>query len=533
MPVSVIIPAYQAADIIADTVRGAKSLPAVSEVIVVDDGSRDDTSAIAKEAGADQVIILPTNRGKGAALRAGVAAASGDTLLFLDADLGASAAEARALLAAQENEQAMVIAVLPSPPGTGGFGLLRRLARAAIRLLAGLQVQAPVSGQRALPAALVRHIGIAPRFGVEVGLTVEAAHIGWPIVEIPLPFEHRPTTPSVSGFWHRGRQFGDVLWLVLRIGYGLGWPALPGRRQALRMAVWGASLAFLAYLARAVSPVAGLAVAAALAASLALWLPALWLTAVWLRLRKLNYLGRRVPAAAGVIAPLVTLPFLWWVAPAGGVRDAAMTVVGVMGLVGLLDDLLGSHRQARGLRGHLLALARGRVTTGALKALGGLVAGAAGGLMLHPGRPGEVALDALLIALSANWINLLDLRPGRALKGFAIMAVVALALVPDSIRLLGPVLAAGLVMAPSDFAGRTMMGDVGANALGGAAGLALASVLGVSGKLVAVAVLAVLHLVCERISLTDVFARNRALRAIDRLGTGGLPPLPTASGTAP
>jgi len=533
MRVSVIIPAYQAADIIADTVRGAQSLPAVSEVIVVDDGSRDGTGAIAKQAGADRVIVLPTNQGKGAALRAGVGAASGDTLLFLDADLGASAAEARALLAAHESDLAMVIAVLPSPPGTGGFGLLRCLARAAIRLLAGLKVQAPVSGQRALAAALVRHIGIAPRFGVEVGLTVEATHIGWPIVEISLPFEHRPTTRRLSGFWHRGRQFWDVLRLVLQIGYGLGWPALPGCRQTLRMTVWAVGLALLVYFARAASPAVGMPVMSALVASLALWLPALWLTAVWLRLRKPNYLGRQVPAAAGLIAPLVALLILWWAAPAGGVRAAAITVVGVMGLVGLLDDLLGSRRQARGLRGHLLALAGGRITTGAVKAFGGLAAGAAAGMMLHPGRPAEVALDALLIALSANWINLLDLRPGRALKGFAIMALLALALAPDSIRLLGPVLAAALVMAPSDFAGRTIMGDVGANALGGAAGLALASILGVWGKLAAVLVLAVLHLLCERVSLTDVFARNRVLRALDRLGTGGLPPLPTPAGTPP
>ncbi len=533
MPVSVIIPAYYAADTIADTVRGAQSLPGVPQVIVVDDGSRDGTGEVAKQAGADRVIVLPTNQGKGAALRAGVGAASGDTLLFLDADIGASAAEARALLAAHESNQEMVIAVLPSPSGTGGFGLLRGLARAAIRLLAGLQVQAPVSGQRALPAALVRHIGIAPRFGVEVGLTVEATHIGWPIVEIPLPLENRPTTRSFSGFWHRGRQFQDVLWLVLRIGYGLGWPALPGCRQTLRMAVWGVSLAVLAYFARAVSPAAGMPVMAALVASLALWLPALWLTAVWLRMRKPNYLGRQIPAAAGLIAPLVALPILWWAAPAGGARAAVITVVGVMGSVGLLDDLLGSRGQARGLRGHLLALAGGRITTGAVKALGGLAAGAAAGMMLHPGRPAEVALDALLIALTANWINLLDLRPGRALKGFAILALLALALAPDSIRLLGPVLAAALVMAPSDFAGRTMMGDVGANTLGGAAGLALGSILGVPGKLVAVVVLAALHLVCERISLTEVFARNRVLRAVDLLGTGGLPPLPTTAGSPP
>jgi len=532
MSISVIIPAYQAADTIAETARAARAVVGVSQVIVVDDGSRDGTSVAAEQAGADQVIRLPRNQGKGAALKAGMAAASGETLLFLDADLGGSARHAGSLLAAQGSSKAMAIAVLPSPPGAGGFGFLRALARAAIRLLSSLRAEAPVSGQRALPAALARHIGVASGFGVEVGLTVEAAHLGWPIVETPVPFEHRATTRTLAGFRHRGRQFWDVLWLALQIGYGIGWPALQSWRKGLRLTVWLLAFALLLTWTWLISRPA-LAQVAWAAAALVLWLPALWLSAVWLRLRKPNYLGRSLPTAAGLILPVVALPCLWWGLDGGGGRMAAIIVLAVMGLVGLLDDLFAGSRQARGLRGHLLALLQGRVTTGAVKALGGLAAGAVAGWMLHPGRWGEVALDALLIALCANMVNLLDLRPGRALKGFAILAVIALALRPEIIWLLGPVLAAALVMAPSDFAGRTMMGDVGANALGGVAGLGLALVLGTWARLASVLALLVLHLLCERFSLTDLFARNRLLRAVDRLGTEGLPPLPVGSETAP
>lgn len=137
-----------------------------------------------------------------------------------------------------------------------------------------------------------------------------------------------------------------------------------------------------------------------------------------------------------------------------------------------------------------------------------------------------IALDALLIALSANVVNLLDLRPSRALKGFGVMCAVAIAASPKSIDLLGPLLALAVVAAPAEFAGRVMLGDVGANVLGGAAGLGLAIALSPVARLMAVALLLAVHLVCERVSLTDVIAGNRVLAWLDRIGTAHLAPFP-------
>ena len=90
---SVVIPAYVEAHRIGDTVAQVRAAladvdaPEAFEVIVVDDGSTDDTAERAREAGADQVLVLPVNRGKGAAVRAGVLAARGRTIAFTDADL--------------------------------------------------------------------------------------------------------------------------------------------------------------------------------------------------------------------------------------------------------------------------------------------------------------------------------------------------------------------------------------------------------------------------------------------------------------
>lgn len=91
--VSVVLPAYRAAAVVADAVGAVRSAfedAGVSgeqvEVVVVDDGSDDDTAGQAHQADA-RVVVLPTNRGKGAAVRAGMMAASGDTRLFTDVDL--------------------------------------------------------------------------------------------------------------------------------------------------------------------------------------------------------------------------------------------------------------------------------------------------------------------------------------------------------------------------------------------------------------------------------------------------------------
>ncbi len=309
MRASVIIPAYQARSSVAETVRAARSLPEAAEIIVVDDGSRDGTGEAAQAAGADEVIALPRNQGKGAALRAGVAAARSEYLLLLDADLGGAAADAGPLLRGVADHTTMAVAALPRPPVSGGFGLARGLARATIRLLTGLRVAAPLSGQRALAASLARHIGFASRFGAEVALTVEAAHVGASLLEIPLPLEHRETGRSLPGFRHRARQFRDVLQVLLLTGYGLAWPALSRGRSASRVILWLLGFAVLAGLA---FPSASGRMAVVSGAAVLAWLPVLWVTAVSLGIRKPNYLGRRVPAAAGLLFAVVGVPALWW-----------------------------------------------------------------------------------------------------------------------------------------------------------------------------------------------------------------------------
>ena len=213
--IAVLIPAYNEADLIGDTVRAALAMPGIDEVVVIDDGSEDKTVSAAAEAGA-RVIELHENAGKGAALNAGIAGTEADIYLMIDADLGASAAETYRLLEPVLVGHAdLSIAIMTAPEGhKGGFGFVMKLSRWAIRKLGGSVVIAPLSGQRAFRKELIEDIGgFEEGFGVETAMTIDALRKGYRVVEVPLPLTHRVSGRNLAGFRHRGRQ----CWHILRV----------------------------------------------------------------------------------------------------------------------------------------------------------------------------------------------------------------------------------------------------------------------------------------------------------------------------
>ncbi|MEW6172150.1 MAG: glycosyltransferase family 2 protein [Bacillota bacterium] len=216
--VSVIIPAYNESAHIQETVAAVKTIPEVTEIVVVDDASGDETSTLAAEAGA-KVVRLHVNQGKGAAMNSGLSVAAGDVVLLLDADLGESAAFARDLiLPVLRGEADMTVACFPSPKKKGGFGLVRGLARNGIRYFTGLEMKAPLSGQRALSREVLQVVKpFAGGFGVEVALTIKTARKGFRVSEITVPMRHRETGRDLKGFMHRGRQFRDVAMTLTRL----------------------------------------------------------------------------------------------------------------------------------------------------------------------------------------------------------------------------------------------------------------------------------------------------------------------------
>ena len=218
--ISVLIPAYNEASRIAATIAAVRALPGVAEILVADDGSTDNTASIAESAGADAVIRL-THGGKGAALNSAFALASGDILLLLDADIGATASEAVKLLDPILHGAAeMTIAVLPFGTGKGGgMGFAVRLARNGIERLTGRRMDAPLSGQRGLR----RHVleatgGFAEGWGAEVALTVRAIRAGFRVLEVPVNMTHRVTGRSPGAILHRFAQYRAARRVLKELG---------------------------------------------------------------------------------------------------------------------------------------------------------------------------------------------------------------------------------------------------------------------------------------------------------------------------
>ncbi|UVY83909.1 glycosyltransferase [Brachybacterium sp. NBEC-018] len=254
--VAVVIPAKNEAERIEATIDAARTLVGVDLVVVVDDGSTDSTAAIAMGAGA-VVVRHRVNRGKAAAMGTGAqlvalreAAATADggadfteeihaeprvaghtgplpvivdheaddapvqrALLFLDADMGASASAAQPLVdAVLVTGVDMAIALLPPQVGASGMGIVVRTSRNGIRRATGWEPQQPLSGTRCITREAWEAVQpLAGGWGVETGLSIDAVTAGFWVKEIPCDLHHRATGKDLRGQLHRAAQLRDVV----------------------------------------------------------------------------------------------------------------------------------------------------------------------------------------------------------------------------------------------------------------------------------------------------------------------------------
>jgi glycosyltransferase involved in cell wall biosynthesis len=220
-PVAVVIPAYNEADLVGATVTAALALPRVDAVIVVDDGSRDGTAAVARQAGA-RALRYARNHGKAMAMMVGAREVAeldrrrpGDGprhLLFLDADLGPTAGAAGPLIGpVAAGEADMTVAVFANRVRRGGHGFVVRLAGSGIRRATGWTPAQPLNGQRCLTrAAFEAARPLARGFGVETAMTIDLKRKGMRVVEVEVEMAHRVTGGDLPSQLHRARQFADV-----------------------------------------------------------------------------------------------------------------------------------------------------------------------------------------------------------------------------------------------------------------------------------------------------------------------------------
>ncbi|MBM6403708.1 hypothetical protein JQN72_05570 [Phycicoccus sp. CSK15P-2] len=234
------------------------------------------------------------------------------------------------------------------------------------------------------------------------------------------------------------------------------------------------------------------------------------------RWQRTNHAGRPVTVLEGPAYVVGAVAGAALGGPAGVVAAAGA------GAFGALDDLAGDG-SSKGLRGHLGAALRGEVTTGAVKVVGLGLTGLLAAALADRDRADCRVIDTLVagsvVAGAANLANLLDLRPGRALKATVIAAApLALGRTGPGRTTAGAAAGASLGVLAEDLAGRAMLGDTGANAAGALVGVALAQRTGRTGRLVALAALTTATLASERISFTAVIESTPVLREIDAWG---------------
>jgi len=243
-----------------------------------------------------------------------------------------------------------------------------------------------------------------------------------------------------------------------------------------------------------------------------------------------NHRGLSVPTAVGLILPLAVLASetalalaesLDWEpnAVTDGPRAAVLILALGLGLLGLLDDLAGAG-ESGGFSGHLKALRHGRFTTGSLKLFGGAAVAIVAVQGPRSDSLGRVLLDAAVIALCANLANLFDRAPGRTVKVSLLAFLVLVAATGAPAELLGVAVVAGAAagLLWPDLREQLMLGDVGANVLGGVIGLGVVIATAPTTRTIVLLGVLALNLTSEAVSFSQVIDRVGPLRALDRAG---------------
>lgn len=237
---------------------------------------------------------------------------------------------------------------------------------------------------------------------------------------------------------------------------------------------------------------------------------------------KENFRGEPVTPALG---PALLLGYLFTIAAATWLGDGNgetlyLTVPVLLGvsLFGLWDDMMNDCTS--GFRGHFGTGLKGKMTAGLLKVVTALLVAAIFAGRLPLPTPQRL-LALLLILVSANGLNLLDRRPGRAIKVFYIIAAAIIALAnakSDAISTLLPLMAVTLVVTPLDLHAGGMLGDCGSNLLGAFLGVAAIFFLVPAVQIALLFFWLLLHILSEFVSISSIIEKNFLLRYLDNLG---------------
>lgn len=236
-----------------------------------------------------------------------------------------------------------------------------------------------------------------------------------------------------------------------------------------------------------------------------------------------NYKKDMIPVSMGIVfLPMLIINAIILAYFTTNFKDMLHIFIFLFGLVsmffaGILDDIIGN-RDVSGLKGHFKSLLNGKLTTGWFKALFwgfiGLVISIAISKNIY-----DIVINTLIIALSTNLMNLLDLRPGRAIKGYLLISIVLLFTLGEYTRnLLLLIFPNVIAYFNQDLKAKAMMGDTGSNVLGISIGILFVMGYPLKVRLIWLAFLIFIHILTEKYSLTKIIENNKFLNFIDKLG---------------
>ncbi|MCB9390280.1 MAG: hypothetical protein H6512_12185 [Acidimicrobiia bacterium] len=258
-------------------------------------------------------------------------------------------------------------------------------------------------------------------------------------------------------------------------------------------------------------------------------------------LTRTNFRGRKIPTAIGVtiVLALFCVEVARVLLRSAGVgpenftaetgitfdRLLVLAVAAGFGLVGLLDDVIGAEDR-RGFREHIGSLLHGRLTTGGIKIIGGGAVALFASAAVNDGNAAWTLADGALIALCANLGNLFDRAPGRTIK-VALLAYLPMALLAGGNTIgvaMAPLMGAAVGLFSADLRERIMLGDAGANVLGGALGFMAVRECSEPVRLGILVSVILLNLAAERWSFSKIIASTPPLRWLDMLGRERITP---------
>lgn len=244
-----------------------------------------------------------------------------------------------------------------------------------------------------------------------------------------------------------------------------------------------------------------------------------------------NYKGEKIPTSLGVVFILntlliISLFFIIYPFYTGNMFLIMLFFLPILGFLGLLDDFVGT-KDKKGFRGHFKAFLKFKMTSGFIKAFFGFLISVIVCIFIFFKEDGtnwiEIFISAIIIALLTNFFNLLDLRPGRAIKIYFMLTAITLYFANDWLidtfevsAILGGTL---LIYSFYDFKGKAMMGDVGSNVLGFVMGVLVVVNFSYLSKIFILGGLILFHILSEFYSLSEAIEKNRFLRFLDKLGT--------------